>query len=163
MCRLRLYNSQDWHLHSSISQGSLDPRHCERPLWISADRQNVSLPALIFSSIVTAFTPDNISAFGSLAMVAILYQVLGLSLALVVREIFYVPMDFQWGILVVSIRSDIAHCRWDVRRIGGICPSPSCKRWVSSRLSGDRWTWIWASLMTRGSHLRPRLTEGHLS
>jgi predicted permease len=59
------------------------------------------LPALIFSSIVTAFTHENISAFGSLAMVAILYQILGLSLAWIVREVLYVPMDFQWGILVV--------------------------------------------------------------
>ncbi len=62
----------------------------------------MSLPALIFSSIVTAFTPDNISAFGSLAMVAILYQTLGVIMAWLVREIFFVPMDFQWGILVVS-------------------------------------------------------------
>lgn len=34
-------------------------------------------------------------------MVAILYQILGLSLAWIVREVLYVPMDFQWGILVV--------------------------------------------------------------
>ena len=52
---------------------------------------------------VTAFTPDNISAFGSLAVVAILYQVVGALLAWLIREFFYVPMDFQWGILVVSI------------------------------------------------------------
>jgi hypothetical protein len=51
---------------------------------------------------VTAFTPDNISAFGSLAVVAILYQSLGAFLAWVIREIFYVPIDFQWGIIVVG-------------------------------------------------------------
>ena len=51
---------------------------------------------------ITAFNPDNISAFGSLALVAILYQVLGGALAWIVREMFYVPFDFQWGILVVS-------------------------------------------------------------
>lgn len=66
------------------------------------NKQNVALPALIFSSIITAFTPDNISAFGSLIFVAILYQIIGVTLAWLVREIFYVPMDFRWGIIVVS-------------------------------------------------------------
>jgi hypothetical protein len=50
---------------------------------------------------VSAFTPENIGAFGPLAMLAILYQVLGLSMAWIIREVFYVPMDFRWGILVV--------------------------------------------------------------
>ena len=51
---------------------------------------------------VTAFTPDNISAFGSLAIVAALYLAIGTVLAWVIRELLYVPLDFQWGILVVS-------------------------------------------------------------
>jgi len=51
---------------------------------------------------VTAFTPDNISAFGSLAVVAVLYQAIGAFLAWLIREFFYVPTDFQWGTLVVS-------------------------------------------------------------
>lgn len=64
--------------------------------------QNVGLPALIFSSVVSAFTPDNIAAFGPLAMVAVLYMVIGLALGWIVREVFYVPHDFHYGILVVS-------------------------------------------------------------
>lgn len=51
---------------------------------------------------VTAFTPQNISAFGSLAVITILYQTLGGVLAWITRELLYVPADFQWGILVVS-------------------------------------------------------------
>lgn len=35
-------------------------------------------------------------------MVAILYIILGVSLGWLVREIFYVPHDFHYGILVVS-------------------------------------------------------------
>lgn len=64
--------------------------------------QNVGLPALIFSSMVTAFNDDNIAAFGSLVPVAILYQCLGALMALFISEVFYVPNDFKWGILVVS-------------------------------------------------------------
>lgn len=66
------------------------------------DVQNVGLPSLIFSSMVSAFTPSNISAAGSLVIVALLYQTIGLALAWIVREVFYVPVDFQWGILTVS-------------------------------------------------------------
>jgi hypothetical protein len=53
--------------------------------------------------VVSAFTPDNIAAFGPLAMVAVLYIVLGVAMGWVVREVFYVPKDFHYGILVVSI------------------------------------------------------------
>lgn len=51
---------------------------------------------------VSAFTPENVKAFGSIAIVAVLYMSLGGTLAWVVTEFFYVPKDFQWGILVVS-------------------------------------------------------------
>lgn len=71
---------------------------------------------------VTAFTPDNISAFGSLAVVAIVYQVLGVALAWCVREMLYVPTDFRWGILVVSAAANLyplfAHDSSAYRRIG---------------------------------------------
>lgn len=70
-------------------------------MFIETDGQNVSLPALIFSSVVSAFTPDNIAAFGPLAMVAILYMFIGLFMGWIVREVFYVPHDFYYGILVV--------------------------------------------------------------
>lgn len=55
---------------------------------------------------VSAFTPDNISAFGPLAMMAVIYQVLGLLGSLVIRELFYVPRDFRWGVLVLGIISN---------------------------------------------------------
>ncbi|OCF62002.1 hypothetical protein L486_01668 [Kwoniella mangroviensis CBS 10435] len=66
----------------------------------------ITLPALLFSSMVTAFTPDNIKAFGPLVVVAVLYQLLGLIFAWIIRELFYVPIDFRWGILVSGLTSN---------------------------------------------------------
>ncbi|WWC87859.1 uncharacterized protein L201_002756 [Kwoniella dendrophila CBS 6074] len=66
----------------------------------------VTLPALLFSSMVTAFTPENIKAFGPLVIVAVSYQLLGLIFAWFIREIFYVPIDFRWGILVSGLTSN---------------------------------------------------------
>ncbi|WVN85983.1 uncharacterized protein L203_101141 [Cryptococcus depauperatus CBS 7841] len=67
---------------------------------------NVALPCLIFSSMVTAFTSTNIVAFGPLAAVAVMYQALGLFFAWLIREIFYVPIDFRWGILIAGVISN---------------------------------------------------------
>lgn len=86
---------------------------------MSTDYQHVGLPALIFSSVVSAFTPDNIAAFGPLAMVAILYMILGVGLGWIVRELFYVPRDFHYGILVVSICGCTCHIGADL--LDGLC------------------------------------------
>lgn len=67
--------------------------------------QNVGLPCLIFSSMVSSFTPETVSAFGPLIMMAVIYQSLGLLLAWIVREVAYVPRDFRWGFLVVCEKS----------------------------------------------------------
>ncbi|OCF44839.1 membrane protein [Kwoniella heveanensis CBS 569] len=64
---------------------------------------NVSLPALVFGSMIQAFTSENIKSFGPLFMCAVIYQLLGLLFALITREFFYVPADFQYGILVLGI------------------------------------------------------------
>ncbi|WVQ66266.1 uncharacterized protein L199_004445 [Kwoniella botswanensis] len=66
----------------------------------------ITLPALLFSSMVTAFTPDNIKAFGPLVVIAVLYQLLGITFAWIIRELFYVPIDFRWGILVSGLTSN---------------------------------------------------------
>ncbi|OCF77171.1 membrane protein [Kwoniella mangroviensis CBS 8886] len=67
---------------------------------------NISLPLLIFGSMVSAFTPENIKAFGPLFMVAVVYQLIGLLFALITRELFYVPKDFHHGILVLGMLSN---------------------------------------------------------
>ena len=63
---------------------------------------NLALPALIFSSIVPAFTPENVSAIGPLALLAIVYILVGLLCGLVIREVCYVPRNFWQGIVVAS-------------------------------------------------------------
>ncbi|KLT43522.1 hypothetical protein CC85DRAFT_296012 [Cutaneotrichosporon oleaginosum] len=73
---------------------------------ISLITLNLSLPCLLFSSMVQSFTPTNIQAFGPLLMIGIMYQVLGGSLAWVVSEVFWVPSDFKFGILVMGVISN---------------------------------------------------------
>jgi len=63
---------------------------------------NLALPALIFSSIVPAFTPSNVSAIGPLALLAIVYILTGLLCGLAIRELCYVPRNFWQGIVVAS-------------------------------------------------------------
>jgi hypothetical protein len=57
---------------------------------------------MIFSSMAIAFTSQRISAFGPLPAVAIMFMTIGGLFALATRELFYVPADSQWDILVVS-------------------------------------------------------------
>lgn len=63
---------------------------------------NLALPALLFSSIVPAFTAANISTMGPLVLLAIIYILIGLLFGLVIREVCYVPRNFWQGIVVAS-------------------------------------------------------------
>ncbi|KAJ7150472.1 auxin efflux carrier transmembrane protein [Mycena crocata] len=63
---------------------------------------NITLPSLMFSKIVPAFTSQNISALGPLVLVALLYEGLGIVLAWLVSQFFWVPHRFRWGILVAG-------------------------------------------------------------
>ncbi|CED85262.1 Auxin efflux carrier [Phaffia rhodozyma] len=67
---------------------------------------NISLPCLIFASIVPSFSADNVSALGPLIMSAVLYELIGLVFSLIIREIFWVPRNFQWGILMAGTLSN---------------------------------------------------------
>ncbi|KAJ7146923.1 hypothetical protein C8R44DRAFT_864635 [Mycena epipterygia] len=60
---------------------------------------NITYPSLIFSKIVPAFSVQNISA---LVLVAVLYQILGILIAWIVSQFFWVPHRFRWGILVAG-------------------------------------------------------------
>ena len=63
---------------------------------------NLALPALLFSSIVPAFTATNVSAIGPLVLLATVYILIGLLFGLVIREVCYVPRNFWQGIVVAS-------------------------------------------------------------
>ncbi|WOO76965.1 putative transporter [Vanrija pseudolonga] len=73
---------------------------------ISLVTMNISLPCLIFGSMVSAFTPHNVAAMGPLVLVAVIYEILGLLCAFIVKEIAWVPKDFRWGILVMGVVSN---------------------------------------------------------
>ena len=61
---------------------------------------NLSLPPLIFSSIVPAFTKDNVSAIWPTFLIALIYAIFGLLFGLIIREVCYVPRNFWQGIVV---------------------------------------------------------------
>ncbi|KAG8859962.1 Protein M3 [Serendipita sp. 411] len=55
---------------------------------------------------VPAFTPQNVSAIGPLIVIGCIYQTLGLVLALIIREFFWVPHRFRSGLVVAGIWSN---------------------------------------------------------
>ncbi|OCH94479.1 auxin efflux carrier [Obba rivulosa] len=63
---------------------------------------SVALPALIFSSVVPAFTPSNVSVLGPMFLLSFLYQGLGCLLGILIREVCYVPRNFWQGIVLVT-------------------------------------------------------------
>ncbi|KAG6919229.1 hypothetical protein DXG01_008025 [Tephrocybe rancida] len=63
---------------------------------------NIALPCLMFSKIVPAFTADNINALGPLVLVALLYEAIGLLMAWVIKQFFWVPHRFRYGVLVAG-------------------------------------------------------------
>lgn len=63
---------------------------------------NIALPCLMFSKIVSAFSSDHISALGPLVLVAVLYEVIGIIIAWCVKQVFWVPHRFRYGILVAG-------------------------------------------------------------
>lgn len=72
---------------------------------------NVALPALIFSSIVPAFTPSNVSAIGPLALIAVIYVFIGFIFGYIIREVCYVPRNFWQGIVVATGMSNWGNLR----------------------------------------------------
>ncbi|KAL7411591.1 auxin efflux carrier, partial [Mrakia frigida] len=68
--------------------------------------QNLALPALVWASILPSFNSDNVSSIGPLLLTAFFYEVLGLFLAFLIREFFFVPREFQWGILIMVTLSN---------------------------------------------------------
>ncbi|KZO97956.1 hypothetical protein CALVIDRAFT_554062 [Calocera viscosa TUFC12733] len=67
---------------------------------------NVALPCLIFSSIVPAFNSTNITYLGPIFLMAFFYIFAGLLMTLVLREIVFVPRQFQWGLVTCGTMSN---------------------------------------------------------
>ncbi|KAF8915345.1 auxin efflux carrier [Mucidula mucida] len=67
---------------------------------------NIALPGLIFSSVVPAFTSDNVSAMGPLFLQAFFYMGCGCIFGIIIREVCYVPRNFWQGIIVATTISN---------------------------------------------------------
>ncbi|KAJ7348062.1 auxin efflux carrier transmembrane protein [Mycena albidolilacea] len=63
---------------------------------------NITVPSLMFSKIVPAFTSQNISALGPLVLIAVIYQIMGIAIAWTTKQLFWVPHRFRWGILAAG-------------------------------------------------------------
>ncbi|KAJ7457178.1 auxin efflux carrier transmembrane protein [Mycena galericulata] len=63
---------------------------------------NITVPSLMFSKIVPAFTSQNISALGPLVLIAVIYQVMGVAIAWTTKQFFWVPHRFRWGIIAAG-------------------------------------------------------------
>ncbi|KAJ7910478.1 auxin efflux carrier transmembrane protein [Mycena leptocephala] len=63
---------------------------------------NITVPSLMFSKIVPAFTSQNISALGPLVLIAVIYQLMGIAIAWATKQLFWVPHRFRWGILAAG-------------------------------------------------------------
>lgn len=71
----------------------------------------ISLPCLVFASIVPAFTSDNVSAFGPLLLIAVIYLVISFGFGLLIREVCYVPRNFWQGIVILCGMSNWGNLR----------------------------------------------------
>jgi predicted permease len=60
------------------------------------------LPCLLFSRIVPAFTPQNISSLAPLTVVGLLYGVAGAAMAWTIKQFFWVPHRFRYGIIAAG-------------------------------------------------------------
>ncbi|KAI0791877.1 auxin efflux carrier [Abortiporus biennis] len=63
---------------------------------------NITIPSLLFSKMVPAFTPENVSALGPLIIIAIIYTVLGIVFAWIIKQFFWVPHRFRYGFLMAG-------------------------------------------------------------
>lgn len=62
---------------------------------------NVTLPSFIFSK-VSSLNAENDAAFGPLIVIAIIYMAIGFALSLFIKQFFWVPYRFRYGILVAG-------------------------------------------------------------
>ncbi|KAI0271308.1 auxin efflux carrier [Gloeopeniophorella convolvens] len=63
---------------------------------------NIAMPCLLFSRIVPSFTPQNINALGPLTVAGLLYGVLGSVMAWMIKQVFWVPHRFRYGIIAAG-------------------------------------------------------------
>ncbi|KAK0458098.1 auxin efflux carrier [Desarmillaria tabescens] len=63
---------------------------------------NITMPCLMFSKMVPAFSSSNISVLGPLFVIGAIYQFIGIGLAWLIKQFFWVPHRFRYGMLAAG-------------------------------------------------------------
>ncbi|KAK2459594.1 hypothetical protein APHAL10511_008404 [Amanita phalloides] len=63
---------------------------------------NIAYPCLMFSRIVPAFNASNIHVLGPLVLLAIIYELIGVIIAWLIKQTFWVPHRFRYGLVVAG-------------------------------------------------------------
>ncbi|KAG2367632.1 auxin efflux carrier [Suillus spraguei] len=63
---------------------------------------NVTTPNLMFSTIVPSFNSSNITELGPLVLLAVIYMLIGITLSWIIKQLFWVPHRFRYGIIVAG-------------------------------------------------------------
>ncbi|KAI6032583.1 auxin efflux carrier [Pisolithus orientalis] len=81
--------------------GILSPACCTR-YRSDCTCEGIAFPMLMFSKIIPVFNSQNISALGPLVLVALTYETIGITLSWLIKQIFWVPHRFRYGILIAG-------------------------------------------------------------
>ncbi|KAG1730937.1 membrane transport protein-domain-containing protein [Suillus paluster] len=63
---------------------------------------NITLPSLIFSRAASVLNVENDAALGPLLVIAAIYMAIGFALSLSIKQFFWVPHRFRYGIIVAG-------------------------------------------------------------
>ncbi|KAG7441091.1 auxin efflux carrier [Guyanagaster necrorhizus] len=63
---------------------------------------NITMPCLMFSKMVPAFSSSNISVLGPLFAIGAIYQFMGIGLSWLIKQFFWVPHRFRYGMLAAG-------------------------------------------------------------
>ena len=74
-------------------------------------RQNISMPCLLSSRIIPSLNSQNIGSLAPLTVVGVLYGVAGATMAWIIKQLFWVPHRFRYGIFAAGIWGNYADMR----------------------------------------------------
>lgn len=126
MCRSRLHHDQSGtftRCGGSRGRAIVARKLCYSKRHVDGERstiKNITLPSLMFSRIVPALSSSNVGVLGKkplfsepqwyplhfsagpLIFVALLYEAIGIAISWIIKQLFWVPHRFRYGILVAG-------------------------------------------------------------
>lgn len=63
---------------------------------------NITIPSLMFSTIIPSFHSSNMAELGPLVIIAVMNMLIGITLSWIIKQLFWVPHRFRYGILMVG-------------------------------------------------------------